>query len=111
MKVTTHVYQWLDRRLNLQPVTQALLEEPIPGGASWIYVFGSVTLFLIGLQALTGMLLVVYYVPSPDHAYDTVKYIEQEVPFGWLVRGIHHWGASAIMVAIGLHMLQVLFYG
>ncbi len=107
----TTVYAWLDRRLKLQSVTQTLLEEPIPGGASWMYVFGSATLFVFGLQALTGMFLAIYYVPSPDAAYDTVQFIQHEVTFGWFVRGLHHWGASAAMVAVGLHLLQVYLYG
>ena len=53
------------------------------------------------------MFLAIYYVPSPDSAYDTVQFIQHEVSFGWFVRGLHHWGASAVMVAIGLHLLQV----
>ncbi|MDT7043124.1 cytochrome b N-terminal domain-containing protein [Candidatus Nitronereus thalassa] len=105
------IYSWLDSRLRLKPIEKTLLDEPIPGGASWNYVFGSATLFLFVLQAITGMFLAVYYVPSPDHAYDTVQFIQQEVLFGWFVRGLHHWGASAIMLAIGLHMLQVFFDG
>lgn len=105
------IYSWLDSRLRLKPIEKTLLDEPIPGGASWNYVFGSATLFLFVLQAITGMFLAVYYVPSPDHAYDTVQFIQQEVWFGWFVRGLHHWGASAVMLAIGLHMLQVFFDG
>lgn len=57
------------------------------------------------------MFLAIYYVPSPDSAYDTVQFIQHEVSFGWFVRGLHHWGASAVMVAIGLHLLQVYLYG
>ena len=109
--MASRLYHWLDSRLKLSPIEQTLLDEPIPGGASWNYVFGSATLFLFGLQALTGMFLAIYYVPSPDHAYDTVQYIQHEVWFGWFVRGLHHWGASAVMLAIGLHMLQVFFDG
>ena len=105
------LYEWVDNRLKLQPLEQTLLNEPIPGGASWNYVFGSATLFLFGLQVLTGMLLMVYYVPSTDHAYDTVRFIQDEVWGGWFIRGLHHWGASAVMMAIGLHMLQVFFDG
>ena len=105
------VYEWFDTRLKLQPLQHTLLDEPIPGGASWIYVFGSATLFLFCLQATTGMFLALYYVPSPDSAYDTVQFIQHEVGFGWFVRGLHHWGASAVMVAIGLHLLQVYLYG
>lgn len=104
-------YHWLDSRLRLQPIQKTLLDEPIPGGASWIYVFGSATLFLFFLQAITGMFLAVYYAPTPDHAYDSIQFIEQEVTFGGFVRGLHHWGASAMVVAIGLHMLQTFLYG
>lgn len=104
-------WQWLESRLKLKGLSHLLLDEPIPGGASWVYVFGSVTLFFFVLQLVTGILLTVYYAPTPDHAYDSVLFIEQEVTFGWFVRGLHHWGASAMVVAIGLHMLQVFLYG
>ncbi|MEK6603138.1 MAG: cytochrome b N-terminal domain-containing protein [Nitrospirota bacterium] len=109
--MASKLYAWLDSRLKLKPVKETLLDEPIPGGASWIYVFGSATLFLFALQAITGMFLAVYYAPTPDHAYDSVRYIETQVLFGAFVRGLHHWGASAMVVAIGLHMLQVFLYG
>lgn len=105
------IYEWLDSRLKLKPIERTLLDEPIPGGASWIYVFGSATLFLFLLQAITGMFLAIYYVPTPDHAYDSVQFIETQVAFGSFVRGLHHWGASAMVVAIGLHMLQTFLYG
>ncbi|UCH90511.1 MAG: cytochrome b N-terminal domain-containing protein [Nitrospirota bacterium] len=109
--MANRLYTWLDSRLRLKTIEKTLLDEPIPGGASWSYVFGSATLFLFFLQTVTGIFLAVYYVPSPDYAYDSVQYIQQEVWFGWFVRGLHHWGASAVMTAIGLHMLQVFFDG
>ena len=102
---------WLSKRLNLPPILHHLLDEPIPGGASWIYIFGSITLFLFLMQAATGTFLALYYAPTPDHAYESVKFIQEQVPFGSFVRGLHHWGASAMMMAIGLHMLQVYLYG
>jgi ubiquinol-cytochrome c reductase cytochrome b subunit len=102
---------WLDERLNLAPLIRHLLDEPIPGGASWIYVFGSVTLFLFVNQAITGMFLALYYAPTPDSAYASVRFIQDAVSLGGFVRGLHHWGASAMMVAIGLHMLQTYLYG
>jgi ubiquinol-cytochrome c reductase cytochrome b subunit len=105
------LYNWLDERLRLTSIRVALLEEPIPGGASWIYVFGSVTLFAFLLQMVTGMFLTLSYAPTADHAYESVRYIQEEVPFGAFIRGLHHWGASLMMVAIGLHMLQVFLYG
>ncbi len=109
--MAARIYQWLDSRLNLKPVQKTLLDEPIPGGASWIYVFGSATLFLFLTQAITGMFLAVYYAPTPDHAYDSVQFIMKDVLFGSFVRGLHHWGASAMVVMIGLHMLQTFLYG
>jgi quinol-cytochrome oxidoreductase complex cytochrome b subunit len=109
--MASRIYEWLDSRLKLASLEKTLLDEPIPGGASWIYVFGSATLFLFLLQAITGMFLTVYYTPSPDHAYDSVQFIEQQVTFGWFIRGLHHWGASGMVIAIGLHMLQVFLYG
>lgn len=92
--MSSRLYDWLDGRLNLKPVQRSLLDEPIPGGASWIYVFGSATLFLFVLQAATGMFLALYYAPTPDHAYDSVRFIETDITLGWFVRGLHHWGAS-----------------
>lgn len=109
--MASKVYDWLDRRLKLKPIERTLLDEPIPGGASWVYVFGSATLFLFVLQAITGMFLAVYYAPTPDHAYDSVRFIETQIMFGAFVRGLHHWGASGMVVVIGLHMLQVFLYG
>ena len=109
--MASRLYNWLDSRLNLKPVQKTLLDEPIPGGASWIYVFGSATLFLFVTQAVTGMFLAVYYAPTPDHAYDSVRFIMEEVLFGSFVRGLHHWGASAMVIMIGLHMLQAFLYG
>ena len=109
--MSSRLYDWLDSRLNLKPVQRTLLDEPIPGGASWIYVFGSITLFLFLMQAATGMFLALYYAPTPDHAYDSVRFIETDITLGWFVRGLHHWGASSMVVAIGLHMLQTFLYG
>ncbi|MBI3809243.1 MAG: cytochrome b N-terminal domain-containing protein, partial [Nitrospirae bacterium] len=105
------IYHWFDERLKLAPVRIALLDEPIPGGASWVYVFGSLTLFFFLLQMLTGMFLAIYYSASPEQAHASIRYIMDEVPFGLFIRGLHHWGASAMMIAIGLHMLQVFLYG
>ncbi|MEO6667621.1 MAG: cytochrome b N-terminal domain-containing protein, partial [Nitrospiria bacterium] len=104
------VYAWLSKRLTLSPLLHHLLDEPIPGGASWIYIFGSLTLFFLVLQGVTGSFLAIYYAPTPDHAYESVRFI-QETPFGSFIRGLHHWGSSAMMIAVGLHLLQVYLYG
>jgi ubiquinol-cytochrome c reductase cytochrome b subunit len=102
---------WLDERIRIRDLGKAFGERPIPGGASWFYVLGATLLFIFTLQMATGILLALYYVPTPDHAYASVKFIQNEAPFGSLVRGMHHWGASFMMVIVALHMLRVFIFG
>ncbi len=90
---------------------RAALEEPIRGGARWSYVFGSGLAFLVALQAITGIALSVYYVPSSDHAHASVAFIQKAVPAGALLRGLHHYGASAMVVLIVVHLAQVFLFG
>ena len=87
------------------------MEEPLARGVGWPHVFGSAALFLFLMQACTGVLLAVYYVPSPTAAYQSTAYINGQLPLGSLVRGLHHWGASAMLVIVFVHMLQVFFWG
>jgi quinol-cytochrome oxidoreductase complex cytochrome b subunit len=101
---------WLDDRLAWRKVWEGIFLRKIPK-VNWLYTLGSATLFLAFLQVFTGILLTIYYVPTPDHAYDSVQYITTQVPAGWLVRGLHHWGASAMVVLTVLHMLRVILYG
>src|SRR3712207_87133 len=77
----------------------------------WLYTLGSATLFLITLQFLTGILLLFYYVPTTDHAWNSVSYIMNEAYFGVLIRGIHYWSANFLMAVIGLHMARTFFTG
>ena len=97
---------WFDERLGIRAINQTLFARKIPAGTGWIYTLGSVSLFLFLLQAATGMFLAMSYSPTPDHAYDSVRYISEEAPLGWLVRGLHVWGASAMVVAVVFHMLR-----
>jgi quinol-cytochrome oxidoreductase complex cytochrome b subunit len=100
----------MDERLNLSQIWEALFLRKLPK-VNWLYTLGSATLFVSINQILTGILLTIYYVPSPDHAYDSVQYITTQVTAGWLIRGLHHWGASAMVLLSVLHMLRVIFYG
>jgi ubiquinol-cytochrome c reductase cytochrome b subunit len=102
---------WIDRRLGIGEPLAALLYKPIKGGARYIFSLGFVNLFLFVNQALTGLCLMMYYVPSPDHAYDSVKYIQYEVPFGYMVRGLHYWGATAMVVSVMAHVVRVFVFG
>jgi quinol-cytochrome oxidoreductase complex cytochrome b subunit len=99
-------YAWLDERLGLQDIYKAVLDRPEPKG-NWWNTLGSASLFLFVLQAVTGIILSAYYTPSPDHAYDSIQYIMNNVAFGWLIRGIHHWGATLMVVVVFIHMLRV----
>ncbi len=100
------LYNWFDERLGLNDLYKATLDRPEPKG-NWWNTLGSASLFLFLMQGLTGIFLTVYYTPSPDHAYDSIQYIMTGVRFGWLVRGIHHWGASLMVLVVFIHMLRV----
>jgi quinol-cytochrome oxidoreductase complex cytochrome b subunit len=101
---------WLDERIGWRGVWSAIFLRKIPK-INWFYTLGSATLFVAVNQMVTGILLTIYYVPTPDHAYDSVQFITTQVPAGWLIRGLHHWGASAMIVLCVLHMLRVIFSG
>ena len=101
---------WLDERFGWRSVWTAIFLRKIPH-VNWFYTLGSATLFMATLQIVTGILLTIYYVPTPDHAYDSVIYITTQLPAGWFIRGLHHWGASAMVILTALHMLRVFFYG
>lgn len=102
------VMDWLDERLGLTTVYNTVLDRKVPK-VNWWYTLGSATLFLFILQAATGIFLTIYYVPSPDHAYNSINYIMNEVTFGWLIRGIHHWGATLMVITVFLHMLRTFY--
>ncbi|MGC2762193.1 MAG: cytochrome b N-terminal domain-containing protein, partial [Candidatus Binatus sp.] len=92
----------------------ALFDRHIPKSSplvEWIYTLGSVLLFFFILQAVTGMMLAMNYVASPDHAFDAARYISLRAPMGQFIRGLHSWGATAMVVVIGAHMLTTFLSG
>ena len=102
---------WLDARTGFRTGRRHLFDEPLPPGVGWWFVTGSVLLFLLGVQVVTGVVLTMYYVPSPEHAYESVRFIADRLPFGWIVRSLHFFGASFIVVAAVIHMLRVVMFG
>lgn len=106
----TKMGNWLEERLGWRGVWEAIFLRKIPK-VNWLYTLGSATLFVAINQIVTGILLTIYYVPTPDHAYDSVQYITTQVTAGWFIRGLHHYGASAMVVLVVAHMLRVIFYG
>jgi ubiquinol-cytochrome c reductase cytochrome b subunit len=111
MRRRTEILEWLDARTGYRAGLRHLLDEPLPSGVGWWFVFGSVLLFLLVVQLLTGIVLAMYYVPSPTHAYDSVRFIMSGLPYGSIVRGLHVFGASAIVIAAAIHMLRVVLFG
>ena len=103
--------RWLDERTGLDAVLHVALDEPIPGGARWAYVFGSGLLLLFLSQILTGIALALYYVPAANDAHITVAYIVKAVSGGAFLRSLHSYGASAFIVVLLLHIIQTFFYG
>ncbi|HKZ24488.1 MAG TPA: cytochrome b N-terminal domain-containing protein [Acidimicrobiia bacterium] len=101
---------WLDERTGWRGNWTAVFLRKIPR-VNWAYTLGSATLFTLIIQVVTGILLTLYYVPEPQRAYASVTYITNEVPFGWMIRGLHHWGASAMVLLAVLHMVRVIIYG
>lgn len=108
--MATRFATWLDDRVGWRRVWEAIFVRKIPK-VNWLYTLGSASLFVAINQIITGVLLTIYYVPTPDQAYTTVQYITNQIPAGWLIRGLHHWGASAMVVLVALHMLRVIAYG
>ena len=108
---TGGVRAWIDRRTGLDRLMRAALDEPVPGGARFAYVFGSGLLFLFVSQVITGLCLALYYVPSAESAHTTVAFIAKKVTGGEFIRSIHVYGASAMIVVLALHLLQTVTYG
>ncbi len=105
------VFAFVDERVGLKTLQAKMLNEPVPGGSRWAYVFGSILLFIFIMQAVTGILLMFYYVPTADHAYASTQYIIHNVDYGWFLLGYHFWGSTAMVVCVFAHMSQVFLWG
>ncbi len=105
------IRQWIDERWPLSLVVRAALEEEIPGGARFAYSLGSAVLIVFSLQAISGIMELFFYVPATDHAYNSLSYLRTRVPFGWLIHGVHYWGAQIMIILVLLHMTRVFLWG
>ncbi|MBI3297251.1 MAG: cytochrome b N-terminal domain-containing protein [Elusimicrobia bacterium] len=103
-------YAWLDERFDLGALVEFARHKRVPvHRGSVFYYAGGVTAFLFLLQVGTGILLLMYYRVGTDASYESVRYITTKVPFGWLMRSVHSWGANLMVLFVLLHMLSVLF--
>ena len=102
--------QWLDERLGLESVRELIAHKRVPvHSATMWYYFGGITLFLFVIQVLTGILLLLYYRPTPTEAYESVQFIVTRVEFGWLIRSVHSWAANLMILSAFIHMFSVVF--
>ncbi len=101
---------WFDERIALRQLIAASLHVVIPRRAHTYYL-GGITLFLFASQAVTGILLSLYYQPTPESAYNSILYIMNQVNFGWLMRSVHAWGANLMIIFCVLHLLRVAVQG
>jgi menaquinol-cytochrome c reductase cytochrome b subunit len=111
LEAPVSVVGWLDERSGVSPFLRGFLYRKVPKGTNWFYTLGSATLFAFVSQAVTGVFLAMYYDPSPTQAYTSVDHITNEVFLGELVRGMHRWGATVMIVLIFLHMGRTFFFG
>ena len=112
------LYDWVDERLDITPIWRDIADHEVPEHvnpahhfSAFVYCFGGLTFFITVIQILSGMFLTMYYVPDVENAWKSVYYLQNEVAFGELVRGMHHWGASLVIVMMFLHTLRVFFTG
>jgi quinol-cytochrome oxidoreductase complex cytochrome b subunit/mono/diheme cytochrome c family protein len=109
--VFARLRDWIDNRTGYRRVLEVLLIEHIPGGARWRYVWGSCLAFVFLVQLITGVLLMTAYSPGTGSAWGSVYFIQYQMDFGWLIRGLHHFGSQTMVVLLGVHMLQVVIAG
>jgi menaquinol-cytochrome c reductase cytochrome b subunit len=111
IKAGEAVVDYVDRRSGVSTGFKWFMFRNVPAETSWFQTLGFTAMALFGMQAVTGIILAMYYQPSPDTAYQSIDAITHDVTWGWLVRGMHKWGASAMIVVVFLHLGRVFFFG
>jgi menaquinol-cytochrome c reductase cytochrome b subunit len=102
---------WLDERTGASPFLRGFLYRKVPKGTNWFYTLGSATMFAFLSQAITGVFLAMYYEPDPTRAYESASHITNDVFLGELVRGMHRWGSTVMIILIFMHMGRTFFFG
>jgi len=110
-QVVTYPLDWIEERSGLVGATKYFLFRKVPGDTNWFQTLGAATLTAFIVQALTGVILAMYYQPGPTTAYPSIVRITNDVFAGWLVRGMHRWGASVFIILMFLHMGRVFLFG
>jgi menaquinol-cytochrome c reductase cytochrome b subunit len=102
---------WLEERSGLIGGVRYFLFRKVPSDTNWMQTLGSATLTAFLVQAITGVILAMYYKPDPQSAYQSIQHITNDVTLGWLVRGMHRWGASVFIILMFFHMARVFLFG
>jgi menaquinol-cytochrome c reductase cytochrome b subunit len=103
--------EWVEERSGFVGQIEKFLFRYVPGDTSWLQTLGSSLLIVFVLQATTGVLLAMNYDPSPAGAYNSIRYITDDATLGWLIRGMHKWGSSVMVILLFLHMARTFFFG
>jgi menaquinol-cytochrome c reductase cytochrome b subunit len=111
IQVANYPLDWLEERSGLVGGVKYFLFRKVPSDISWYHTLGSATLTAFLVQALTGVILAMYYKPDPDSAYESIQHITNDLTLGWLVRGMHRWGASVFIILMFFHMARVFLFG
>src|SRR5919201_657875 len=110
-QVILYPLDWLEERSGLVGATKYFLFRKVPADVNWFQTLGSATLTAFLVQALTGSSLAMYYKPDPKEAYSSIQHITNDLWAGWLVRGMHRWGASVFIILLFMHMGRVFLFG
>ena len=110
-QLVTYPLDWLEERSGLVGGVKYFLFRKVPADTNWFHTLGSATLTAFLVQAVTGVILAMYYKPDPETAYESIERITNDLTLGWLVRGMHRWGASVFIILMFLHMARVFLFG
>ena len=110
-QMVVYPLDWLEERSGLVGGVKYFLFRKVPADTNWFHTLGSATLTAFIVQAVTGVILAMYYRPTPDEAYESIQYITNDLTLGWLVRGMHRWGASVFIILMFFHMARVFLFG
>jgi len=110
-RMALYPLDWLEERSGLVGGVRYFLFRKVPGDTSWWHTLGSATLTAFLVQLVTGVILAMYYKPSPEQAHSSVQHITNDITLGWLVRGMHRWGASVFIILMFMHMGRVFLFG